>query len=219
MKPAIHRLSKAELVYLATHRCKHRHTLLDHYACYERAPQRIGFLDIETHALTADFGIMLSWCIKDSMGGILEDSINELDLAVSDGDEDRRIVKHLTDVLPDFDLIVTYYGTKFDLPFIRTRAVQLGIEFPPYGAVKHKDVYYMIRHKFKLSSNRLAQATKVLLGESQKTAIEYKYWRAAARGNGEALAYVLDHNRKDVLDLERLYNKVIGFARERNVSI
>lgn len=222
MKAPIQRLKKAELVYLATHRCKHGHNFLEHYNCYEqREHERIGFLDIETTNLSADFGIMLSWCIKDGDSDeILEGVINRTDMDLSSaGDEDSRVVTDLIWAMGQFDTLVTYYGSRFDMPFIRTRAVALNLEFPEYGALVHKDLYFLVRAKFKLSSNRLEQACRVLLDHTDKTKIEYKYWRAAGRGDRKALDYVLDHNRKDVLDLEKLYRKIIGYGRHNPRSI
>ena len=55
------RMKKQDLVYLATHRCEHRHLFLEHPDCYTVTPPRVGFFDIETTAFDAGFGILLSW--------------------------------------------------------------------------------------------------------------------------------------------------------------
>ncbi|KKL84703.1 hypothetical protein LCGC14_1962040, partial [marine sediment metagenome] len=63
----IHRLKKKETVWLANHKCKHRHNYIEHYNCYiteNPDMERIGFLDIECSNLKADYGIILSYCIK-----------------------------------------------------------------------------------------------------------------------------------------------------------
>lgn len=223
-KPPIHRLKKTEIVWLANHRCKHRHTYLDHYACYlEENPdtERIGFLDIEASNLKADFGIILSYAIKD--GG--SDKIYEGVLTPKDikkakaGDEDRRVVADLIRDLGNFDRVVTYYGTGFDIPFIRTRAVSMGIDFPVFGLISHTDLYYVVRNRFNLSSKRLENACRVLLGETDKTRVDAKYWRGGVRGEQASLDYIQEHNRYDVLDLEKLYRKIIGYAKPTGPSI
>ena len=66
MSVPLHRLKKQELVWLATHRCRHRHLYIEHYNCYlKEHPDRekIGFLDIESSNLDGDYGIMLSYWI------------------------------------------------------------------------------------------------------------------------------------------------------------
>ena len=70
-----------------------------------------------------------------------------------------------------------------------------------------------------MSSNRLENACRVLLGKTHKTRIESSYWIRALQGNPRALNYILDHNKKDVIDLERLYLKVINFATRQDTSI
>lgn len=221
-KPPLHRLSKAEIVKMGNTRCKHGHTFLEHYGCYEPEQQeRVGYLDIEASNLDADFGYILSWCIKNEIGGnIIEDVLTKEDLETNEaGKEDTRIVQSLVDALANYDRIVTYYGKRFDVPYIRTRAIACGIEFPNYGTLTHTDLYFVIKFKMKLSSNRLENATRVLLGKTNKTRIDSKHWRAGGRGAADSLAYILDHNRKDVIDLQRLYHKVINFSRKNDVSI
>ena len=64
MKAPIHRLNKKELVWLGSHICRHGHTYLEHYNCYlQEKPsieEKVGFLDIETFGLDADFAVMLT---------------------------------------------------------------------------------------------------------------------------------------------------------------
>jgi uncharacterized protein YprB with RNaseH-like and TPR domain len=221
MKTPIHRLKKDEIVKLAKFRCEHGHSGLEHYGCYVGGNEKIGFLDIETTNLDANFGIMLSYCIKDGDSDkIYEGCITAQDIKKGTaGDEDFRIVQKCVEDIKQFTKLVTFYGVRFDMPFVRTRAVSLGVEFPSYGTIKHQDLYFLIRNKFKLNSNRLENACRVLLGSSDKTKIDYKHWRAAARGDKKALEYVLKHNRYDVLDLEKLYHKVMEYQKEGTNSL
>lgn len=222
---SISQLSKQEIIWRYTHHCKdHGHNFLEHPQCLfreGRRNERIGFLDIETTNLKGDFGIVLSWCIKPSDSDkMLESVITKKDLeSAKAGDEDKKVVRACLEALPEFDKVVGYYSKRFDVPFLRTRALSMNLEFPTYGTLNHVDLYDTIKRRFKMSSNRLEQACRVLLGKSDKTKIEYKYWRAAGRGEANALRYVLDHNRKDVLDLEKLYNKTIEFTRKNDTSI
>lgn len=221
----IHRLKKAEIIWRATHTCRHRHSYLDHPACYEQEhpdQTRRGFLDIEASNLSADFGIVLTWCIKKHKGEIICDQITKKDIETArSGDEDKRVVSSLIQALGEFDEIVTFYGNdyRFDVPFIRTRAIALGLDFPNYGTLRHIDIYPILKRKFRLSRNRQENAARVLLGSTEKTHIDPKYWRGGARGDQESLAYILDHNKKDVKDLERLYDRLIHYIKRQDTSI
>lgn len=225
MPAPVHRLKKSEIVWLSNNSCKHAHTYLDHYQCYlEELPEvkeRIGFFDIESSNLVADFGIMLSYCILDGTNGeILSSVIKKADIErAKAGNEDHKVVRQCIEDLSKFDRIVTFYGKRFDIPFVRTRASICGVDFPHYGSLIHDDLYFVVRHRFRLSSNRLENACRVLLGDTNKTRVEGKYWRAAARGDKESLSYILDHNKKDVEDLQRLYDHVLEFVRRQDVSI
>lgn len=217
MSIPIHNLSKTKLARMAKDTCeKHGHSYLEHYSCYQKEhpeePEKIGFWDIEASGLVADYGQMLSWCIKDGQSNtIIQDWVTKED--VEAGIEDTRIVQSCIDNLMEFDKIVTYYGSGFDFPFLRARALIDGLEFPEYGTLDHKDLYFLIRSKFKLSSRRLENACRQLLGATEKTRIDSKYWRAAVRGDAKSIAYIVEHNEYDVLDLEKLYNKTIKFHK------
>lgn len=227
MKPPIHRLKKSEIQWLASHTCSaHHHDFLTHYNCYLKEhpnTDRVGFFDIETYGLDADFGILLSYCIKlAGKDDILYNVITHKDISTAKaGDEDRRVVTACVNDLAKFDTIITHYGNafRFDIPFVRTRAVAMGIPFPYYGTIKQYDTYPILKSRFKLSRNRQENAVRTLVGTTEKNHISGRYWRAAARGDTKALGYVLDHNKRDVRDLERLWNKIKDFARRADTSI
>lgn len=168
--------------------------------------RRIGYLDIETTHLKANFGFMLTWCIKErDKGKILCDVVEKDELF--GGVFDRRVVEGLVDEMNGFDTVVTYYGSNFDIPFIRTRAMAHGLDFPVYRDVSHKDLYYQVRSKLQLHSNRLEVATK-FLGITGKTPLAPETWMAAMYGDKQALRYVLKHNKEDVKVLERLHKRL-----------
>lgn len=220
-KPPLHTLPKSELIRLASTYCPHGHTFLEHYACYDPKGERIGFLDIETSHLSADIGIILSYCILDgSTGEIIEDVFRADDIRREAlGKEDRRVVRSLVKNMMKFDRIVGYYSKYFDLPFIRTRALIVGVPFPSYGAINHTDLYFLIKTKFRLSKNRLESACRTLLGKTEKTRVNHEYWRNGVRGDKKALEYILDHNRRDVKDLRDLWHTVMAFGRNTKTSI
>lgn len=223
-KIPVHRLKKDTLIWMSNHTCKHRKSYLEHYNCYLREQpdqERVAIFDIETSNLDADFGIILTWCIK-PLGEkkIISGVISPEDIRKGKkGDEDRRVVKELVAAMQGFDKFIGYYSKRYDAPYIRARAVHMGIPFPHYGGLRHIDVYDIIRHRFKISRKRQETACRFLLGHTDKTHFDGVIWRNAARGDKDALKKVLEHNIYDVQDLEKLYLHVINYARRNDTSI
>ena len=227
----VNKLKKNQIVWLANHYCKHGHTYLTHYTCfltdYENQPfdpkeplpipHRVGYFDIETSNLNADYGIILAYCIKpEGEENILQRVISPSELKTV---FDEKVVKQCVADLKQFDRVVTHYGSRFDLKFIRTRAIVHKIPFLHYQDLLHTDTYYIVRNKFKLHSNRLENACNVLTGSSNKTHLDPIRWNRAMTGDKEALDYILQHCRYDVQDLERLYVTIRDFAMQRELSI
>lgn len=221
----VHRLTKAEILWLASHTCHaHRHSYLSHYACYAKErPERdrTAIIDLETSNLKADYGILLTYCIK-PVGSdvILKGVISKADIKKGrKGDEDRRIVTDCIADMAKFDKVVGYYSKRFDLPYLRARAVNMGIDFPFYGSIQHIDVFDIVKNRFCMSRKSQEVACRFLLGHTDKTHFDGSIWRDAARGDQKALKQVLDHNIYDVQDLEKLWVVVREYARRHDVSI
>ena len=132
------------------------------------------------------------------------------------GDYDKHVVEDAIKDFQKYDRIVTYYGTRFDLPFVRTRAMVHELDFPLFGEIMHKDLYYLIRSKFNLHRNSLDVAYDTLIGDSPKTRITPKVWMAALQGDVDALAYIEDHCDKDVRMTEELYDHTIVFQKNED---
>lgn len=221
----MHRVKKDTLIWLQNHHCEaHRHNYLQHYACYlKEQPDttRTGVLDIETSNLKADYGVVLTWCIKPLGGKVISDVItpDDIEEGGKDGSEDRRIVRSCIDACLNFDKIITYYGKRFDVPYLRARALHMREPFPFFGSIHHVDVYDIVKHRFCMSRKSQEVACRFLLNHTDKTHFDGSIWREAARGKKGALKKVLEHNIYDVTDLEKLYTTVIDYSRRNDVSI
>lgn len=177
---------------------------------------KIGFLDIETSNLDADFGIMLCYTIKELDGPTIGARITKYDLRHG---LDKKVVTNIIKDMMKFDLLVTFYGTKFDIPFIRTRALNLRLKFPEFGTIQHKDMYFAARSKLRLSSNRLINVGRIILGKSTKTRIDSRHWIKALQGDARAINYIYDHCKRDTADLEKVYKKLLPFIKNTSRSI
>ncbi len=170
---------------------------------------KTGYLDIEASNLKANFGVCFSWVIKEQGNENLKHaSVTRKEM--HNGDLDKRVIQELVDALQKYTVIYTYYGTRFDIPFLRTRALMHGIEFPPKGEILHRDLYYLVRNKLQLNRNSLDVACGVL-GIEGKTHINWKYWIKAMTGDKESLDYILEHNKYDVLILEKLHERMAPY--------
>jgi uncharacterized protein YprB with RNaseH-like and TPR domain len=218
----VQRMRKREIVWLGTHRCRHGMTYLEHYNCYctERPETtRVGFMDIETTDFKADWGAMICYSFMDDAGNFYEDRINFEDLR-NKKIQDKNLVRNCIKDLKRFDVVVGYYHSGFDIKFIRTRAVANGISFPFFDSIHQKDVYYMVRNRFQLTRNSLENACKTLLGESDKTKLDRGVWRDAILCSDEkAMNYIVDHCRKDVTAVAKLYYAVRDYVKPMERSI
>lgn len=210
----VHRLKKDQIIWLANHKCKHSHTYLEHYNCYlleNPQDKKVGYFDIESSSLVADFGFCLNWHIIDDKNKLYGRSITKEEV-MKDPIPDKNLMRELLDTFKTFDLLYTYNGTKFDFPFVRTRSVINKLAFPVFGSIKHKDVYYIIKNKFRLHRKSQEVACEMLLGKTLKTHWFGKHWIGAVQGKQKSLDYIDDHCIRDVKDLKKLTEMVLDYA-------
>ena len=214
-------MTKAEIYDLFNKCCRHGHPYLFHYNCYLKETGekiKIGFLDIETSNLKADFGVVLSYCIKPyGHKDIIKRVIKPKE--VRSKDMDKALIGDCIKDMRKFDRVITHYGTKFDIPYLRSRALIHGLRFPKYGEIHHTDTYYMAKRLLCIHSNRQNIIAEALTGRTCKTRIKYKYWTRALQGDQESLDYILDHNIKDVIELERNYKRLVPYTKQSKKSI
>jgi uncharacterized protein YprB with RNaseH-like and TPR domain len=178
------------------------------YGLFEQGEE--AFLDIETTNLNADFAYMLSYALKVKGEEIVFSGLITKE-EIFTGQFDKRLVEECIRDLSEFKRIYTYYGTKFDIPFLRSRAVYHKLDFIPFGLIQHQDLYYLVRNRFKFSRNRLEGVTE-FLGIEGKTKLSGNIWVKATIGDKKALEYIQEHNIKDVIILEKLYDRIKTYA-------
>lgn len=218
------RMKKDEIIWLANHRCiAHGIRYIEHPACWERErieDQKTGFIDIEASQLKADWGIALCVSILDlnSDHNFVRTITKE---EVFSDSVDKSLIKDTVKEMRTYDRLIGFYASnmRFDIPFLRTRAVFHNLDFPGFGEIVMEDLYPVIRYKFKLSSNRLNNACEALLGHTNKTHWLWKHWLRAVQGNQASLDYIQDHCIKDTQEVKRLYQKIYKFSRKGNASL
>ncbi len=216
----IRRANSQQLDWLLKWRCQHRHNGVRHFNCFTKEfgiKEQVGWLDIETSNLKANFGIVLCWCILAEDDTLYQDWLTKKD--VLSGSEDKRVVSTCIDTMQSFDRVVGHYSTYFDIPFLRTRALIHGIPYPEFGTLLHTDVWRMAKTKLCLHSNRQDVIAESLYGKTVKTRISHPHWRQAMMGNEESCMEVLNHCQKDVLDLKKNYETLLPYVRITKSSI
>jgi uncharacterized protein YprB with RNaseH-like and TPR domain len=215
------RWTEAERMRRLGFKCsKHRHNGISHKKCYEserNIKERKGFLDIETTNLKANFGIMLCWYIKDvETGDMYYDYLTHEDVETDTAD--KRIVSTLIDTMWKFDRIIGHYSTYFDVPFIRTRALQWDLEFPTYGNFYHTDTWKMAKKCLCLHSNRQDSVAQAVQHQSYKTRINPDVWAKVLFGSKQQrtklIKEVLYHNEMDVIEGAENYKKLLPYYNE-----
>ena len=181
--------------------------------------ERIAFFDLEFYNFDADFGFLLSWSIKHLDGPIIHSVITR-DEAITYDKLDKRLCEEFLKAIEDVDLLVGFFSTRTDVPYIRSRSLWWGLDFPVYGEKKHHDMFYTGRRLLKTHRKSQAAIGAFLLkAESQKNHVDMALWNRARLGDPEALGYVLDHNDRDVIDLEAIYKILTPFVRMKRNSI
>jgi uncharacterized protein YprB with RNaseH-like and TPR domain len=229
----IAKLSKRDTIKLSRMTCKkHYHSYLVHPQCAFndgilittnngktiQLKEKIGFVDIETAGLQADFHYIFSYCIKELDGKVYKRLLTPKEVR-NRKIRDKLLMKQFCKDVEQFTRVVTYYGSGFDLPFLRTRAIFWGLDFPIYKSIYTTDVYYIIKHKFRLHRNRMETACRTFGIPCKTHPINPEIWQDAMTGDKKALQYILEHNVEDVISLELLWKKVNQYALENKRSI
>ncbi len=216
----IYALSLAERKKRLNFRCIHHHNGLDHPNCYDQAnglKERIGFFDLETSNLNANWGIILSYCILSDYGELYKRLITKEE--IMSGKFDKEVCKQFCEDARKFDRLIGWYSEKFDAPYARTRCMFHKIGFPIYKEIKHTDGWRIARNKMKLHSNRLGVVAPFLGIEAKEHPINPSVWLKCLSGNQEALNFVMTHNIEDVETLRKVWHRLEDYTKVTNNSL
>lgn len=119
---------------------------------------------------------------------------------------DKKLVEKVFKILCEADEIVTHNGNKFDLPWLRTRALFHNVKHEVHGHLI--DTCRLARSKYYFNSNKLDYIAKFLMGEEKLSHDGFKMWTDIMNGNREQLKKMVKYCEKDVLLLEKIYDRI-----------
>ncbi len=196
LQTALHQLESGDATYFA--RClKSR----DHWRLFETFRHKTAFLDIETNGAPAVNGYVTVVGIYGSYGMtslVHGDTLNH----------DR-----LNAELAKYDLLVTFFGSGFDVPYLRAKFPQLTLNHPHFdlcfaarrlgykGGLKHIEAEFDLQRPSNVEG--LTGWDAVIL------------WEAWCAGDADAGTRLLTYNEMDVKNLEPLAEYVFDELKQR----
>jgi DNA polymerase III epsilon subunit-like protein len=120
---------------------------------------------------------------------------------------DEKLIKDFIGIMSKADEIVGHNGDRFDIPWIRTRAVYHGIDNVPRW--KTLDTLKKSRANFKLPTNKLNDIGRYF-GLGEKIHNPPGLWQNVCFGDGSRLQEMVEYCEQDVYLLEKVYNKIKG---------
>lgn len=106
-------------------------------------------------------------------------------------------------LLNEADVVVHFYGSRFDIPHLNRAFVTHG--FPPPLPYRQIDLKTAVAKRFKFPSNKLEYVSRAL-GLGGKVKHEgFSLWTRCMAGDEDAWALMQEYNQTDVTLLEELY--------------
>jgi DNA-directed RNA polymerase subunit RPC12/RpoP len=124
-------------------------------------------------------------------------------------DEDMFTAVH--DLLSEADAVVHYNGAKFDVPWLNSAFLELGMHPPaPYHQV---DLYRVVKAQFKFPSYKLAFVSPILGIGDKVDHMRFEDWDGCMKGDEKSWNKMIKYNKSDVRLTERLYNKLLPWIK------
>jgi uncharacterized protein YprB with RNaseH-like and TPR domain len=161
------------------------------------------FLDIECTNLSADIGQIIAV-------GIIKDKKKEVKF-VENLEDEKEVLKWLKKELEGCELIITWYGSKFDLPFLITRAIINDLDMSELLKIPSLDLCEFCKKNLSFSKNNLSDVSK-FLGIPKNREISgkdiLKLYLKAIHGDKKAKEEITNHCLDDLEALEKIFKKL-----------
>ena len=167
------------------------------------------FFDIETTGLSPSTYVFLCGMMYARGGRFAIEQAFARDYS-----EEAAMLRYVREVLGRFRGLVTYNGTSFDVPFVKTRMAVARIEYD--GPRDHVDLLFPARQRYKgvLPDCRLETIERHMRGVSREgdipgSEIPDAYHEFVRTGDARKIKRILHHNRMDLLAMVGLFNGLV----------
>lgn len=123
---------------------------------------------------------------------------------------DKHIIEYAAEQIDKSDYVVAQNGDRFDIPWLRGRAMYHGLPFPT--EVRSFDTYRKQRGKINYPCLKLDYLAKKLYGRGKVDTGGLPLWIACHQGDEAALKKMIRYCEMDVRLLEKLFNTVKDYV-------
>ena len=150
----------------------------------------------------------------------ISDGINRNILFVNNSNEEKKVIEDFFSFLSNFKQnlgeprIITYYGSYYDIPFIISSALHLGVDVKKYKIFPFRqiDVYDIVKRTLKLSKNSMGDICR-FLHINKEFMIEGRdmpnFYLKAISGDEQLKEKIKNHLTDDVKTLEEIWKILI----------
>lgn len=119
------------------------------------------------------------------------------------------MVRAAHELLTEADIVVTYNGIKYDIPWLNRIFVESGME--PPAPFKQVDLCQVVKRQFKFPSNKLDYVVQRLRLGAKTAHTGHQLWVDVLAGKAKAWALMKKYNIQDVVVTEKLYDKLLAW--------
>ncbi len=162
---------------------------------------KVAILDIETSSLEADAGILVG-------AGLSSDAGTSEYFQVKRTTEEKEALVRLTKRLQEYDILVTWNGRSFDIPFLTTRLLKHNMDPRPVAGKRHIDLNEVVKSRLRLTFTYLDHVCD-FFGIAKKKSpmgmdVPQLYVRAL-EGERKALGVIKEHCLDDLEATRKVY--------------
>ncbi len=162
---------------------------------------RIVVLDIETSSLEADGGIIVG-------AGLMPENGRGEYLRVRRTADEKEILTKLVSRLEKFDVIVTWNGRSFDIPFLTTRLLSHSLDPRPVIGKRHVDLNEVVKSRLRLTFTYLDHVCDFFGIPKKKGPMGMEVpqlYVKALEGDAKAFRSIREHCLDDLQATRRVY--------------
>jgi uncharacterized protein YprB with RNaseH-like and TPR domain len=149
--------------------------------------------------------------------GIIKDSKIEVKF-VETPEKEKEALEWLKNELGGCDLLVTWFGSGFDLPYILSRAIINDVDLHEILKIPSLDLCKFCQQNLSLTRYSLVEVAKSF-GIQKNVEIDgkdvLKLYLKAVRGDKKAKETIVNHCRDDLIVLKEIFQKLEKYINSR----